>query len=127
MSEIRITNDYYLEYKCQPQKSSLVAKGIKLMPALGMESEQRDIELARSAIKVLDQEYQTSYSGNSDSLEQMVKYMWRVYGYSFYSAVRAEDERCLALKAFMYQRVAPTESPSAEAFQFETTYTQFAE
>jgi hypothetical protein len=54
MSEIRITNDYYLEYKCQPQKSSLVAKGSKLMPALGMESEQRDIELARSAIKVLD-------------------------------------------------------------------------
>lgn len=96
------------------------------MPALGIQAEERDLELARQVIKVLDSEYSTKFEGG-DSLELMVKYMWRVFGYSFYTGVRAEDERCLALKTYMYKRSAPTESPTEEAIKFELTYTQAAE
>lgn len=53
--------------------------------------------------------------------------MWKVFGYSFYGAVRAEDERCIALKCFMYERAPTMEVPTTEALTFEQTYTAFAE
>lgn len=30
--------------------------------------------------------------------------MWKVFGYSFYSGVRCEDERSVALKCYRYER-----------------------
>ena len=73
------------------------------MLPLEASKEQRDLELCQKCISVLDQEFSTQYQGPQE-LDMMVKYMWRVFGYSFYGGVRAEDERCLALKSFQYLR-----------------------
>ena len=39
-----------------------------------------------------------------EKLNFLVKYMWKVFGYSFYSGVRCEDERSVALKCYRYER-----------------------
>jgi hypothetical protein len=90
------------------------------MPSLHAKAEERDLELVASVIKVLDLEFGTTfvYEG-TDKLTYMVKYLWKVFGYSFYGAVRAEDERCLALKCFMYERAPSTDLPTTEALTFE--------
>lgn len=37
-------------------------------------------------------------------LQFLVKYLFKVCGYAFYSGVRQEDERCLSLKCYVYER-----------------------
>lgn len=37
-------------------------------------------------------------------LQFLVKYMWKVFGYSFYTGVRCEDEHNLSLKSCRYSR-----------------------
>jgi hypothetical protein len=51
--------------------------------------------------------------------------MWKVFGYAFYSGVKCDDERSLALKCYLYERsnLPAVETPS----DFETGYVSFAE
>lgn len=108
-----------------PSRANLVAKGVKQTPALTQKAEERDLQLATQCIDVLDQEYGTKIQADGlSSLDSMVKYMWKVFGYAFYAGVRCEDERSVALKCFRYERgqgVAETQS------EFEANYVQFAE
>lgn len=60
-------------------------------------------------------------------LQFLVKYLFKVCGYAFYSGVRQEDERCLSLKCFTYERAKDCEEPSPEAIAFETNYVTQAE
>lgn len=79
------------------------------MPALKKDADERDLNLALKVVQVLDKEYQTSINltGLATSLAKLtylVKYMWKVFGLAFYSGVRCEDERCLTIKCFQYER-----------------------
>lgn len=84
------------------------------------------------AVEILDQEYGTkvtiSNGSSFDKLAYLVRYMWKVFGYAFYSGVRCEDERSVALKCFRYERsTVCDETRTPEASQFESTYVAFAE
>ena len=93
-----------------PQPCNLVAKGVKVMPALPKDAEERDFNIATNVVKVLDTEYGTKIPQISETLSTveklnlLVKYMWKVFGYSFYSGIRCEDERSVALKCYRYER-----------------------
>lgn len=109
---------------------------MKPLPALPKDADQRDLELAEMVVQVLDQEYGTKVPPiDSMSLDEklafLVKYMWKVFGYAFYSGVRCEDERCVSLKCFNYERQPATditrEDLPAATVTFESNYVKFAE
>ena len=54
--------------------------------------------------------------------------MWKVFGYSFYGAIRCEDERSLAIKSHQYERSPEyADSLTQEALLFEQKYLACAE
>lgn len=113
-------------------KSSLSQKGPKAMSPLLPGSEDRDFRLAIRCCEVLDQEFNTQVNltglpTNREKLQFLVRYMWKVFGYAFYSGVRAEDERSISIKCYYYSRANSTANElSPEVQEFEEKYLTFA-
>lgn len=83
-------------------KTTQPSKGPKQMAPLQPVADLRDYTLCCKVIQVLDDEFGLknnwkekvdSIQSVYDKLEYLVKYMWRVFGYSFYGAIKCEDER----------------------------------
>lgn len=96
-------------------------------------SEDRDFRLAMRCCQVLDQEYQTQVNltglvSNREKLKFLVSYMWKVFGYAFYSGIKEEDERSISIKCYYYTRATTTANElSTEVQEFESKYLSFAE
>ena len=103
------------------------------MPALTQDADERDFALVLKIVELLDSEYQTSVnltglSKTWDKLAYLVKYMWKVFGYAFYSGVKSEDERTCSIKCFQYERNPNyVQQLDKEATQFEQKYLTFAQ
>ena len=49
-----------------------------------------------------------------DRLEFLVRFLWKVFGYSFYTGIRCDDEHSLSLKSVRYERVGGLNSTESE-------------
>jgi hypothetical protein len=85
---------------------------------------------------VLDEEYGTKFPGSfahgAERLAFFVKYLWKVFGYSFYGGVRCDDERLLSLKCYQYvpspaSELSRSDFTDKAALDFEKNYVDFAQ
>ena len=60
-----------------------------------------------------------------------MRYLWKRFGYSFYTGIRCEDEHSLSLKSVRYERVESSETEKSEFSlsneTFESVYVKAAE
>jgi hypothetical protein len=101
----RAQGEHQETYSARPIKSNLQVKGLKTMPSLKQEADERDLALALKIVALLDSEFQTNVnltglSKSWDKLTFLVKYMWKVFGYAFYAGAKSEDERTCSIKSF---------------------------
>ena len=85
------------------------------MPSLPSSADERDYQFAKKIVDLFDKEYGTKVhaepvrSLKNMRLDFLVKYLWKVFGYSFYTGIRCDDEHSLALRSFRYERVGSLE------------------
>jgi hypothetical protein len=73
----------------------------------------RDLKLAEGLVKTFDAEIARGSpqleNGGAENLDFLVKYLRKVHGFCFYTGVRCEDERQLAIKTVQaYTRTTAT-------------------
>ena len=80
------------------------------MPPLTKEADERDLQLAKKLVEIFAKEYdikvpaETIQQSVLERLEFYVRFLWKVFGYSFYTGVRCDDEHSLSLKSVRYER-----------------------